>query len=1060
MTKYNIKYLTKKGFNFKEYLVENHKIYIDTNNSISYVEVKGCEDNNNNNNNNEETIRKIIEKYPKIKYIWIYYQDNSLKVYRKAEEIKRFTYYEDIDIERKNILKGKLKKFSPKNMDVLFDTIDIKNLIMNRFYNQLWEHRLKMANSITLQLEDRDKLFIVQHFMDRLIFFYFLAQLNIIVVKCINNGKVMKTTLNKKETRIFFKYLIEHFSDKDIQKLLNTVFFKGLGGDNKNNKIKNNNKNNGNNKNRYITIQITIKGHEFEISVPYLNGGLYNEREFKCNNGTKIKESLIEFEGIKNLIETLNQYNWIVGDYAEEDDEDIEVRCYSLTPEIIGHVYEKFVVGLENIRDIELDKIKIDRGVKIGRKKIGAFYTPEEITKYISNNTIIPYLFNRLEVGNKYRDFNEFTEKAPINLLKKALDILDNIKILDPASGSGHFLISAGKLLFSMKNKICKKLEENDNSFNRGYDAYDEVKTIIMNNLYGVDICNSAVEISKLRLWLWLISQLKNTSPEFSELKPLPNLEYTIKYGNALIGWINENIGNISIDMNEKNKMKLKEIFRELDLSSTKREDIKILKNVEKLLYSYKIGEYIEAFCLIYSIYQKDCDILDTVKLNNILEIIRKSIYDTINPIFLNYINQNIKDKTKKINDREFNNLNPFHWGVDFGWIIKNGGFDIIVGNPPYGNILSNVEKRILRVNNRNIAIDFIERSMNLINISGNVGLIVPHSISRASTYLKIREHMYKNKILWKIVDAGNPFKGVTLEMVILFLNKHNNKCVELTSFKNNFYNIVEYKKAFIKDKYYRILIYRDELYEYINSQEVIFPFSGFRGHDISVNLDIISKKPFKESLWFMRGKNINKFRTTSIENYDRYIPKKYAKKEFIFEEAIVITQFGINLKATKIYGDNHYPSGGLIIINSDLEPELSLMILNSDFINKYLQRYIFNCAELTVHLDGIYLKEIPVPKIPDEIKNQYINAGKMIEIIVKKGFVKEGLILNEALIIDLYIYKEFKLVKNLMQHFDIQNMGANYIDIRCISILNDMIHNAELILKRFKEDWGAKWLK
>jgi hypothetical protein len=81
--------------------------------------------------------------------------------------------------------------------------------------------------------------------------------------------------------------------------------------------------------------------------------------------------------------------------------------------------------------------------------------------------------------------------------------------------------------------------------------------------------------------------------------------------------------------------------------------------------------------------------------------------------------------------------------------------------------------------------------------------------------------------------------------------------------------------------------------------------------------------------------------------------------------------------------------------------------------------------------MDGIYLKEIPVPKIPDEIKKQYVNVEKEIENIIKDGFVNEALTLNEALVIDLYIYKEFELIKNL-----------------------DM-HKAKSILKRFKEDWG-----
>ena len=709
MVNYDYQFLESKGF-FKNQIEHNEEvksIIMDIDNYLAYVEV--------NDNNEVDKLKKLISnKYSKIEIIYFHYQtDNKIKVYRKFGEVKWFYYADTIsNPDRKKSKQDKLKKFSPDNVDILFDIKDV----MDKFYKDLWIHRLKMAKSITEPLTDNDKLFIAQHFIDRLVFFYFLAQLGIIEVNVNMRGKVSNYKLNKTKTKEFFILLHDSFKDDELHALLNKIFFEGLG--------------NGENANDdgVVSLLIPMSSINITIKVPYLNGGLYRVKEF---NG--IKETEIKFEGIKNLIETLNQYNWMIGEYAEEDDDSVG----SLTPEIMGHVYEKFVVGLENIGEIKLDEIKIDKEVKIGKKKVGAFYTPEEITKYISKNTIIPYLFDKLEVSEQFKDFDDFVDKASTDLLKKALEVLNNIKILDPACGSGHFLVCAGELLFNMKNSICEKLEEVDNSFSREYNTYKEVRNIIVDNLYGVDICDSAVEITKLRLWLWLVSQLKDDS---SELEPLPNLEYNIKCGNSLIGWVDEELAQISL--NNPYTKEVKCIFKGLMTfcGSKRREN---LIKARDLLKSSKLDDYVEAFHILYDIY-KTSHGNEATQLKEILEDIRKTIYDCINPAFLKYINEKIKPNHKPKNPpikfEDFKNLKPFHWRIDFGWIIKEGGFDIIIGNPPYGKLknlkipkeekdkLSKIYKALYDSIGTNIDFYklFLKRGIDLVKNEGYYSFLMP----------------------------------------------------------------------------------------------------------------------------------------------------------------------------------------------------------------------------------------------------------------------------------------------------------------------------------------------
>ncbi len=497
--------------------------------------------------------------------------------------------------------------------------------------------------------------------------------------------------------------------------------------------------------------------------------------------------------------------------------------------------------------------------VKRGR---GCYYTPREITQFMCRE-----------------------------LLKDCGDP-DRLRILDPAVGSGHFLVSCLETLLDLLRRSGKADPE-----------CILIRKILENNLYGVDIDPTAVKVTRARLTLVLLDKCR-PPPEVTDKLKEPKLN--IKEGNALIGPIRED---------------------------------------------------------------DDSFIPDSFR--------------------------------------------PFRWFKEFPEVFsEKGGFDAVVGNPPYGNILPQQYKKLIGKNNRNIAIDFIERSLELINEKGKISLIIPHTILRAKGYSKFRELLWRERLIWKVVDASNPFPGVTLEMAIIFLSKRHSRYVTLQSLRENASRTMPPEKVFGKEDK-RILLYRDDLYEKVTSECLLHPFNGRRGHDISVNAGFLEKRWKRDCLWLLRGRNVERFRLVSRNGYDRFIPRVLAIRDFSGGE-IVLTQFGTNLKASRFNPDLHYPSGGTVVLKTDLPCEIALMILNSRFINNFLLRYVFNCAKLTVHLDGLYLREIPVHPIVKEMEEKLVDFGKKIEKMISKGHLKEGLILNEALVLDLYLFRNLKVLRDM----------------------------------------------
>ena len=347
------------------------------------------------------------------------------------------------------------------------------------------------------------------------------------------------------------------------------------------------------------------------IKVPYLNGGL-----FELGEMDQVKFPLPS-RYIENLLGFFASYNFTIDENAPDD---VEV---AVDPEMLGKIFE-------NLLEDNKDK--------------GAFYTPKEIVRYMCQESLIAYLETNTSIAkDKIRQFilspEDGVADIPENKKPKLLSALEEVKICDPAIGSGAFPMGLLNELLHCREVLSGK----------HYDRSEIKKSIIQNNIYGVDIEKGAVDIARLRFWLSIVVDEETPSP-------LPNLDYKIMQGNSLI----ESFMGVDLSMLTYEK-EYKEDMGEISLFDD--EKSRLQKTVSHLLSSY------------YSCSDHD----KKVKL-------QQEISDTINKqLEAQAYNPEILRELRAINLAENNKFFLWHtWFSDVFNRDDREGFDIVIGNPPY----------------------------------------------------------------------------------------------------------------------------------------------------------------------------------------------------------------------------------------------------------------------------------------------------------------------------------------------------------------------------------------
>ena len=455
--------------------------------------------------------------------------------------------------------------------------------------------------------------------------------------------------------------------------------------------------------------------------IPYLNGGLF-ERDILDKKPSHFPASY--FNG---LLTMLSQYNFTID---ENDPNDAKV---GVDPEMLGRIFE-------NLLEDNKDK--------------GAFYTPKEIVQYMCRESLIAYLQTDMREEDKecIRQFVTTHDASQLGELKEYIDQkLYDVKICDPAIGSGAFPMGLLRELFFCRSAIEPNIVEN---------AANIKRHIIQNNIYGVDIERGAVDIARLRFWLSLIVDEK--SPE-----ALPNLDFKIMQGNSLL----EQYKGVDLSTMTEKKIGAGESLTFFDsMLDVYRKNLR-----DKLTEYYACPEHDKKM-------QLRKDIADIVK----QELVEQGIHI------------DFEDMDLSANSQFF----LWHtWFHDVFSRPSKKGFDIVIGNPPYGAKYDNQTKRYYKntyVTANSIrglqkgSLDtytlFIELGYNLLRKNGSFAYIVPISLTSSDSLTGVHRLLMGNcDTIYISSYAVRPkpvFENAVVNTSILLFKKTETPCQYLFSTK------------------------------------------------------------------------------------------------------------------------------------------------------------------------------------------------------------------------------------------------------------------------------------
>jgi type I restriction-modification system DNA methylase subunit len=480
--------------------------------------------------------------------------------------------------------------------------------------------------------------------------------------------------------------------------------------------------------------------------IPYLNGGLFRETIESESNYD------IENDGIELILENLLEHY----DFGQGQEID---------PSILGYIFEKTINFISGTGETNQQKMK------------GAYYTPDDLVEFIIEETVVPTIYRKMiaslrEAGwgeadlRSYHSLSDVFENMPRNPLdvKRLIEAVDKVRILDPACGSGHFLTGTLSKILQIKESLLKITGQT-------IDRCRLKRDIVSKNLFGVDIDENAVEIAKLRLWLSIIQDVEGSA----HVETLPNIDFNVFSGNSLIGWLNENLVTHPLT----NLLQDGSINEKLDhLRNFHRTAI---QEVETLLSTLSVENIVQAYRKLVLIYTLESG-ERAIEIRNVIAEIRERLYDVINQSYIDFLHENGHFRREELAEigRSLTSLTPFHWKIDFQNVLSEGGFDVVVGNPPYGNILKDIEKKIMfHYSTRDaaeIAANFIEMIFPIIKTHGFIGLVLANSVainkSTSSARTLIRQNMTASKMALFGTRPAKLFKDVEIRAMVFLGEK------------------------------------------------------------------------------------------------------------------------------------------------------------------------------------------------------------------------------------------------------------------------------------------------
>lgn len=419
--------------------------------------------------------------------------------------------------------------------------------------------------------------------------------------------------------------------------------------------------------------------HNELMFAPFLNGGLFTENDLDRRGGFVVSD-----ERFSDIFNVLQRYNFTI---AEDSPLDQEV---AVDPEMIGTVYESLV----NV-STEIDE----------RSDAGIFYTPRTEIDLMCRLTLVDYLTNHLGAERKHLLYdavfaieqedkdNADRHLKEAHLWRRVYELLNTITMIDPACGSGAFLVGMLSVLDDMMGRAVTSLglEKSYDSYN----AYERKKRIIGQSLYGVDVMEWAVHIAELRLWLALIVDAEYTRENLHiRTEPLlPYFTFKVRCGDSLV----QEVEGIKLGLKQKNTLSpiLKRRVtmlrqQKLDFYNNKpsRELLaeKDVRRVERVLFEDILDDQIRT---------KEEDKKKLIRLIEDVNAHQLSLTDnptaSVSPELLKRqqrlaeIEEELAQLKRTRNVLSPSKMPPFVWDIAFGEIFADEQcFDIVLGNPPY----------------------------------------------------------------------------------------------------------------------------------------------------------------------------------------------------------------------------------------------------------------------------------------------------------------------------------------------------------------------------------------
>ncbi len=553
--------------------------------------------------------------------------------------------------------------------------------------------------------------------------------------------------------------------------------------------------------------------------VPYLNSSLFEP--------TEIEHTTLFISQLRNDI-TLPIYSQTV-----LKDSTGKKRTGNINPlEYLFDFLNAYDFTSEGSEEIQEDnKTLINASVlglifeKINGYKDGSFFTPGFITMYMCRETIRKAVIQKFNKTNGWNctDINSLYNK--IDDQKEANKIINDLKICDPAVGSGHFLVSALNEMIAIKSDLKilqdregKRLKEyhfevvNDELIVTDEDGelfeyiptnkesqriqetlFHEKQTIIENCLFGVDLNPNSVKICRLRLWIELLKNAyyKNET----ELETLPNIDINIKCGNSLIS-------RFALDADLKQALKKSaskwtidsyrlavDTYRNAQSKEQKREMERLINEIKTNFRS----EISQNDPKVKRLRNLNGELFTLTNQGQLFELSKKEKDEWNAKVAkLTTESQKLEAEIEEIKGNKIYE-NAFEWRFEFPEVLDDNGdfvgFDVVIGNPPYLNVelMDRKDKDYFKnafttfYKRSDIFNLFIELATNSLTNNGIINFIIPSIVLNNLSYKPIRDRLLQNNWLSRVFyTGGNIFEEATVDTVILFIDKNSVTNIEL----------------------------------------------------------------------------------------------------------------------------------------------------------------------------------------------------------------------------------------------------------------------------------------